>query len=624
MSSTYSTLKFELIGTGDQAGSWGSTTNTNLGTAVEQAIAGKATCITADFTSNVATYTLADTNASQTARAYILDVTATLTGAGTINLPAISKPYIVINNSVGGFAVTVKVSGQTGVSIPNGKRAMVYNNGTDVGTALDYLPTLALGTALPASSGGTGVATLTGIVKGNGTSAMTAATGAEIVSAIGATAVTNATNATNATTATNVAGGTTGAVHYQSGVGATAFLGIGVANQVLTVNSGATAPQWVDQATLTVGSATTATSATSATTATNLAGGAANRIAYQTGANTTAFVTAPSSANTYLSWDGSNFAWGSSTIAPAGSNTQIQYNNSGSLGASSNFTYDGTTVLVGLTANAQGLKFSNSATTSSDNSAVAFYRTLTPPSSFTYSVGSHDYFGKNKAGTEHQMARAYGRFIPVSSTSTYGMYYIDTYLSGAVNTRFYQYLDQWQFVVNISGGVPDTIFAVDTNGGYSAGPGVDNQVSAGRASYRYTTVYATTGTINTSDANLKEQVQSLEDAELRVASAIKGLFKKYKWKDAVAKKGDAARIHVGVIAQEVEAVFVAEGLDPERYALFCKDVWWEKMAPADDYDGNGEPRLVLKTFQEEVEGGTRKERRGIRYDQLLAFVIAAL
>lgn len=159
MSSTYSTLKFELIGTGDQAGTWGATTNTNIGTAIQEAIAGTATCVTGDFTSNVATYTLIDSNASQTARAYILNVTATLTGAGTINLPAISKPYIVINNSVGGFAITVKVSGQTGVSIPNGKRTMVYNNATDVGIAMDYLPTLALGTALPLTSGGTGQTT---------------------------------------------------------------------------------------------------------------------------------------------------------------------------------------------------------------------------------------------------------------------------------------------------------------------------------------------------------------------------------------------------------------------------------------------------------------------------------
>ena len=162
MSSTYSNLKFELIGTGEQSGSWGSTTNTNLGTAIEQAIVGMATLATGDFTSNVATLTLTDTNAAQNARALCLNITATLSAAGTVNVPAIQKPYIIINNSSGGYAVTVKVSGQTGVSVPNGKRTVVYNNGTDVGNQIDYLSTLALGTALPVTSGGTGGTTSTG------------------------------------------------------------------------------------------------------------------------------------------------------------------------------------------------------------------------------------------------------------------------------------------------------------------------------------------------------------------------------------------------------------------------------------------------------------------------------
>lgn len=158
MPSTYSTnLKIELIPTGAQSGVWGVTTNANLGTAIEQAIVGTATCVTADFTFNVATYVLTDTNASQTARAFVLDVTATLSAAGTINVPAIQKPYLVFNNSVGGFAVTVKVSGQPGVSIPNGKKAWLYNTGTDVGVAFDYAPTLTLGTPLLPASGGTGI-----------------------------------------------------------------------------------------------------------------------------------------------------------------------------------------------------------------------------------------------------------------------------------------------------------------------------------------------------------------------------------------------------------------------------------------------------------------------------------
>lgn len=139
MSSLYSTsLKLELIGVGDQSGLWGGTTNTNLGTALEQAIVGRAPLVTGDFTSNAATLVLTNTNASQTARAFVLDVTATLTAAGTINVPAVPKPYLVFNNTVGGFALTIKVAGLTGVSIPNGDRVLVYCNGTDVVQGLSF------------------------------------------------------------------------------------------------------------------------------------------------------------------------------------------------------------------------------------------------------------------------------------------------------------------------------------------------------------------------------------------------------------------------------------------------------------------------------------------------------
>ena len=162
MASSYSDLKFELIATGEQSGSWGDTTNSNIGTAIEQAIVGMATLETGDFSSNVATLSLTNTTALQDARALCLNITATLSAAGTINVPAIEKPYIIINNSVGGYAVTVKVSGQTGVSVPNGKRTVVYNNGTDVGAQIDYLPTLALGDVTGSIVGTTATQTLTG------------------------------------------------------------------------------------------------------------------------------------------------------------------------------------------------------------------------------------------------------------------------------------------------------------------------------------------------------------------------------------------------------------------------------------------------------------------------------
>lgn len=160
MASEFSTLKFELIATGEQSGTWGSTTNTNIGTAVQQAIVGMATLTSADFAANVATLSLTDTNALQNARALCLNIAAgAVSAAGTINVPAIQKPYIVINGS--SYAVTVKVSGQTGISVPAGKRTVVYNNATDVGDQINYLSSLTLGDLSGAIVGTTATQTLT-------------------------------------------------------------------------------------------------------------------------------------------------------------------------------------------------------------------------------------------------------------------------------------------------------------------------------------------------------------------------------------------------------------------------------------------------------------------------------
>jgi hypothetical protein len=160
MSSTYSNLKFEIIEVGGSSGQWGGITNTNIGTSIEQSIVGMATLASGDFISNTATLPYTNTNAAQNFRAFCLNITATLSGAGTVEVPAIQKPYLVLNNSSGGFAVTVKVSGLTGVSIPNGKGCLVYNNGTDVGAAITHLTSLTLATPLLPASGGTGITSL--------------------------------------------------------------------------------------------------------------------------------------------------------------------------------------------------------------------------------------------------------------------------------------------------------------------------------------------------------------------------------------------------------------------------------------------------------------------------------
>jgi hypothetical protein len=154
MSSTYSTnLAIELMGAGDQAGNWGSTTNTNLGTLIEQAISGYTTQACTGGTD-----TLTMTNgASATARNMFIELTGT--GGGTLVVPGISpnankKLYFIYNNT--SSAITVKVSGQTGVSVPAAAKISLVCNGTDIVTATNYMASATLPSATLSSPTMTG------------------------------------------------------------------------------------------------------------------------------------------------------------------------------------------------------------------------------------------------------------------------------------------------------------------------------------------------------------------------------------------------------------------------------------------------------------------------------------
>lgn len=152
--------------------------------------------------------------------------------------------------------------------------------------------------------------------------------------------------------------------------------------------------------------------------------------------------------------------------------------------------------------------------------------------------------------------------------------------------------------------------AVNTTGTIVAT--ADNLYNLGNGSLRFANLYAATGTINTSDERYKEQITDLSDTEKLVATQLKSLIKRFKFKDAVAEKGNDARWHVGVIAQEVEQAFKEHGLDAFEYGLLCYDTWEASEAI---YGADGE---VLKEAQ------PAGNRYGIRYEELIMFILSAM
>ena len=187
MASTYSDLKLELMATGANSTTWGTVTNTNLDTALGEAITGS-TDVT--FASTTVTLTLTNTNAAQQARNLRLNLIGTSGGAQNLIVPAIEKAYIINNGCAD--AITVKNASGTGIAVPAGKTMWVYNDATNVVNVATHLTSLTLAAALPVASGGTGLTTTpsNGFVDiGNGTgftrAAITAGSGVTISNGVG-------------------------------------------------------------------------------------------------------------------------------------------------------------------------------------------------------------------------------------------------------------------------------------------------------------------------------------------------------------------------------------------------------------------------------------------------------
>jgi hypothetical protein len=222
MPSTYSpALRLELIGNGEQAANWGNTTNTNLGTLLEQAIAGVESIAMSD-----ANYTLVSGNGiSDEARNAVVIMTGTLSTTRNVVVPTSEKFYAVRNATTGGQSIVVKTSAGTGVTLANGFTQLMYCDGTNVvaasvpyntttGAISATLSATSLTGAVPIANGGTNLTSTPAngqVLIGNGTgyslSTLTAGTGITITNGAGSITIANSGGTVNSV---DVSGGTTG------------------------------------------------------------------------------------------------------------------------------------------------------------------------------------------------------------------------------------------------------------------------------------------------------------------------------------------------------------------------------------------------------------------------------
>ncbi|MCI4437053.1 MAG: tail fiber domain-containing protein, partial [Ignisphaera sp.] len=144
-------------------------------------------------------------------------------------------------------------------------------------------------------------------------------------------------------------------------------------------------------------------------------------------------------------------------------------------------------------------------------------------------------------------------------------------------------------------------------------PTYDNNMNLGTAGNRWAIIYAAVGTIQTSDERSKQQIRTISDAERAVAIKLKNSLRAFKFNDSVASKTpETARWHFGTIAQNVQEAFTSEGLDGFAYGVLCYDTWGDT------------PEVLKEDGSVDIPAIPAGNRYGIRYDELLCFIIAAM
>ena len=214
-------------------------------------------------------------------------------------------------------------------------------------------------------------------------------------------------------------------------------------------------------------------------------------------------------------------------------------------------------------------------------------------------------------------ANGTGRFIILNSTTTSGGSELTRGIIGLSNTSSPQFSNPYMSHTSGSNGILCSYSGSSSFNAIapcaSTGLTSNGSLNLGHAYAKWNTVYASSGSINTSDITKKQDIEELSEAENRVAIAAKGLLRKYRWKESVVEKGDNARIHFGIMAQDLKAAFEAEGLDANKYGMFCADTRWTT-------DGTD----TYATEEEAPEAVTEETVYGVRYEELLAFIIAAI
>jgi hypothetical protein len=506
--STYSNLKIELMATGDNASTWGAVTNTNLGTALEEAIVGSNPVT---FASADVTLTLSDDNGTQPARNLRLNLIGT-TGGSTRNLvvPSIQKPYIVNNTCAD--SVVVKTAAGSGITVPAGKTMWVYSNGTDVVAVTTHLTSLTLGAPLPIASGGTGSNTGSGASLTN----------------------LNASNVSSGTLAV-IYGGTGGTTAATARVN---LLPSYTANggKVLALNAGATDAEWIS-----VGGAGTVTSinATTAISGLSFTGGPI------TGAGTltlsgTLGVQAGGTGTTSLTSGAVLIGAGTSavtTVSPGTTSNVLTSN--GSAWVSQSPTAAGVASITGFGA---GISISPA------TGAVVVQNTgvtsVTAGSGITVSASTGG-VTISASGAAGVSSISFGSTGLTPSTATTGAVTVSGTLAvanggtGATSTA--------NAATNLGLGTASSV----QFGSFGVGTAASGTSGEIRATNNVTAFYS-------SDARLKENVQPIQNA-LGIVSAVGG--KTFDWTDAyIAEHGGADGYFVtksdfGVIAQDVQAVF---------------------------------------------------------------------